>query len=166
MNTHRSGRLLWLGVIASGVAAHYGGKAYSRVKNAELAAKTAAYQERLAGRAPPLADAADAESPAAPDAPAAPAAAAAAASVKKAPLDIDVFADERRREAAAGGALSTAGVVVGSAAAVAFAFNAFSKNAAPNKLMHMRIVMQGLAVGGLAALAVKETVWDTRQERS
>jgi len=165
MNTHRSGRLLWLGVIASGVAAHYGGKAYSRVKNAELSAKTAAYQERLAGSAPPPADAADAESPAAAAAAAAPAAAADAAG-QKTPLAIDVFANERRREEAAGGALSTAGVVVGSAAAVAFAFNAFSKNAAPNKLMHMRIVMQGLAVGGLAALAVKETVWDARQERS
>ncbi|GAB0491257.1 hypothetical protein MMPV_002509 [Pyropia vietnamensis] len=149
MNTHRSGKLLWAGVLLSGVAAHYGGKAYSRMRNAELSAEVAAYQERLAGSDP---------SPSG-----APADAAATADVG---AERDVFAAERKREQAAGSALSTAGAVVSAAAAAAIGFNMFSKNAAPNKVMHARIVMQGLAIGGLAALAIKETMWDTRQERS
>lgn len=119
------------------------------MRTAELSAEVAAYQERLAGSDPPPSEAT----------------ADAAAAADMAP-ERDVLAAERKREQAAGSALSTAGAVVGAAAAAAIGFNMFSKNAAPNKVMHARIVMQGLAVGGLAALAVKETMWDTRQERS
>lgn len=153
MNTPRSGKLLWAGVLLSGVAAHYGGKAYSRMRTEELSAEVAAYQERLAGSDPPPSEAtANAD-------------AAGAAAADGAPMR-DVLAAERKREREAGSALSTAGAVVGAAAAAAIGLNMFSKNANANKVMHARIVMQGLAVGGLAALAVKETLWDTRQERS